>query len=220
MTAELIRRLPRAVAALLAAVLAVAALAPLANARETVERYDGRELVRGLLLGSGPVAEQLPEVFGELPKMPEEAQEIERLLLSRLDEQNPELFDSIAKRVDSGDHVLVEEALNDGSKAILELVSSGFADELELSPVPYHWHWLPFRWHFLWDPFRWIIWWNWTHYYNYDYQYDFDYDGTLGYRYFVRWDTNVPDFERYKLDAESQLANERFVDLVVERLAR
>lgn len=222
MTATHIRRLPRVVAAMLAAILAVAVLAPLAAARGTVERYDGRELVQGLLMGSGPVAEQLPEVFGELPKMPEEAQKVERSLLSRMDEQNPELFDSIAKRVYSGDHVLVEEALNDGSQAVLEIVSSGFADELELSPIPYHYHWLPYRWHFRWNPFRWIVWWNWTHYYNYDYQYDynFDYDGTLNYRYFVRWDTNVPDFDRYKLDADSQLANERFVDLVVEQLVR
>lgn len=212
----LMQRLPRVVTMLLAGMLTLTALAPLASAGRTAENYDGRDLVRGLLLGSGDVAQQLPEVFGELPKMPEETMKAEELLLDKLEGENPEFLAMFAKVIAAGDHVMVMEALNEGAEILNKTVADGqiFADFGYR--LPYHWTWLPYRWHFRFQPFLWNQYrWN----YNYNYNYGFDYDGTLGYRYFTPWNpVLVNEFERFELDAESQLANERFVDLVVDRL--
>ena len=217
MHTTILRRLPAVVATLLAAVLALAILAPLASARGVPEDADGRDLFRGLLLGTGEVAASLPEVFGEVPEQPEEAFEAEELLLAGAEELDPEFFDSFAKRITSGDHVLVDEALNEGAALLNEVVADGRILD-KLYPVPYHWTWLPYRWHYRFQPYLWDY--DYGYFYTYHHRYDFDYDGTLRYRHFVRWDPGLTlEMSRFELDPESKLANERFVDLVVERFS-
>lgn len=199
------------VAALVAALLAVGLLAAGATAQRGSETPDGRALVEGLLLGSGEVAERLPEVFGELPDMPPEAAKLQEALLDAVGEHDPRLYPTVEKAVASGDHVAVQRALDAGSKALTAVITDGkllrVPDDF-LLPYVYTWH--PFRYHYRWLPFRWTHWYD----YGYDYTYDyaFDYDGRWRFRYVIPWS--------YELDPESQIANEKFVALVVERFSR
>ena len=218
MYTTILRRLPAVVATLLAAALALAVLAPLASARGVPEDVEGRDLFRGLLLGTGEVADALPEVFGKVPEQPEEARKAEELLLAQAEELDPEFFDSFAERISSGDHVLVDEALNEGSALLNEVVADGRILEELGYHIPYHWTWLPYRWHYRFQPYLWDYGYRYIH--NYNFRYGFDYDGTLRYRYFVRWNPELTaKMSRFELDPESKLANERFVDLVVERFS-
>jgi hypothetical protein len=185
-----LRRLPLAA---LGSLLAVVLLATLAGARPEPLRADGRALVRGLLLGSGPVAEALPEVFGRLPQLPDEAREQEEAMLDAIARQDPGLFEEFDKALHSGDRAVVMAALDDASQRLQDVVA--VADDFVAFPYHYHWTWLPYRWHFRWHPFQW----------------DYDYDYDWSYRWGQPW--------YFELDPESQLARERFADLVVERVS-
>jgi hypothetical protein len=185
-----LRRLPLAA---LGSLLAVVLLATLAGARPEPLRADGRALVRGLLLGSGPVAEALPEVFGRLPELPDEARKQEEAMLDAIARQDPSLFEEFDKALHSGDRAVVMAALDDASRRLQDVVA--VADDFVAFPYRYHWTWLPYRWHFRWHPFQW----------------DYDYDYDWSYRWGQPW--------YFELDPESQLARERFADLVVERVS-
>ena len=201
------------VAAVVAALLVVGVFAAGASAQRS-KTPDGRALVEGLLLGTGEVAEGLPEVFGELPELPDEAAKAQHLLLDALDERDPRVFAALEKAVASGDHVAVQRSLDASSKALAAVVADGrLFEEIGGIALPYHYRWHPYRWHFRWQPFRWTHLWDQPFTYDYDYNYDFDYD--------YRWVSPFvgPRPWTYQLDPESTLANERFVDLVVERFA-
>ncbi|HEY8339271.1 MAG TPA: hypothetical protein VIK95_05350 [Egibacteraceae bacterium] len=200
------------VAALVAALLAVGLLAAGASAQRGEKVPDGRALFEGLLLGSGEVAARLPEVFGDLPEMPREAAKVQDALLDAVAEHDPRLFPTLQKAVASGDHVAVQRALDAGSKALTEVITEGKLFRLPDDYVlPYVFTWHPFRWHYRWLPYRWTHWFDYGYDHTYDYDYDFDYDGRWRFRYVIPWS--------YELDPESQIANEKFVDLVVERFA-
>lgn len=95
------------------------------EARSTIRSADGKELFRGIILGRGPVADALPELWNgshtAVPDTPEGAAAamLEQRLVSQIASADPRYFSRFAADVTSGDHARIERALA-GARPALE----------------------------------------------------------------------------------------------------
>lgn len=92
--------------------------------------YDGRTLYRGLFLGSGPVADLIPEIQSQLKleyfltddKMRSELLAYYDRVLDALEQLHPGYLDHFAQVMQSGDHVAIDQELEIAANKTLEAV--------------------------------------------------------------------------------------------------
>lgn len=98
-------------------------------------QFDGRTLYRGVFLLDGPVLKLFPEGQEARRQAVEQGYrpnpETLEVFLSEISRLNPSFFGSFAKAMNSGDHVQVAAALQDGGKVFQQAVAAlqGTPDE-------------------------------------------------------------------------------------------
>lgn len=119
------------------AALSVALYPNLAIAQTVPARYSGADLFRGLYLGQGPVAELFPEIWSDVEQgrlqavPPEKLAEVEHAIsdyadaiVERIAEADPDFLDDFEADVQSGNHLLVEEAVLDGAYKLIDIIAA------------------------------------------------------------------------------------------------
>lgn len=96
------------------------------------QQYGGEELLRAIVFGD---LSQTPTLVGEVPSTPQsaEAEIVIDGLIEQIAETDPLFFDAFASKLQSGDVLQVQEALDDSGLALSDaLVDGGYATEGEL----------------------------------------------------------------------------------------
>jgi len=104
----------------------------LAATAVTGNQFDGVTVFRGVLLGSGPVADLLPEIWdGELGQYrkflsnPDETTAaLQERIISEIGNRDSTFFERFGNEIQSGDHLRIQRALNEGGSRILEVVTT------------------------------------------------------------------------------------------------
>lgn len=126
-----VRRIPRLYTlALLAATLGASACTDSAPATGLHARVTGEEAFRGLVLGEGAVAQQLPEIWANLPAQTLSSEQqaarnqVKAQLIADLRAADATFFTRFASDVQSGDHLRIERALEDSAGLVKQVVSA------------------------------------------------------------------------------------------------
>ena len=80
-------------------------------------RYDGKTLLRGLMVGTGPVAELIPEVW-DSRSLSSDAAALGDRLIERLCGEDPTFCKDFALAIQSGNHLRVERALLEATRRV------------------------------------------------------------------------------------------------------
>jgi SdpC family antimicrobial peptide len=100
---------------------------------QTQPLYDGETIFRGVLLDDGPIAKLFPEIW-ENPVVvgyrdkamqsgsEEQATAARRALISALRAQDPTFLDRFGKEMQSGDHIRIQQALNEAGERMTKSI--------------------------------------------------------------------------------------------------
>lgn len=104
--------------------------------------YTGKELFEGFVFLEENIIDQLPRTKNMLPDVDnllttEEEKEvfnvIKTILVESIEQNDPSFFDSFQLRMQSGDHLLIHQALADANEVLIKAIHTKFASELVLT---------------------------------------------------------------------------------------
>ena len=99
--------------------------------------YSGQALVDGLFFGYGPVASQLPEVFGGLQfpadTTDDDLASVRATVYGHISETNPQFFDDFSSAMRSGDHVLIAASLDHAADVVYGSYTATYPSALAAS---------------------------------------------------------------------------------------
>jgi SdpC family antimicrobial peptide len=87
--------------------------------------YDGETIFQGLFFGKGPVAQLFPEIWEDpviKRALEQNAEEMNRLIervITRIHNEDPTFFQRFGREVQSGDHLRVQQALEQGAQRLI-----------------------------------------------------------------------------------------------------
>ena len=104
------------------------------RAAEKTNSFNGKDLMLATFFGSGPAADLLPEIKESLDPalFTNDAQEIEMIkrlqndMLDNLEKGNPGSFDDFKFRMQSGDHIVIENTLTEYVNKLGETIKTSF----------------------------------------------------------------------------------------------
>ncbi len=100
--------------------------------------YSGEELFKGIMFLENDMLDHLPETkkmfpnFNQLINAQQDKKvfaEMKSIIIEKIKQENPGFFNKFQENIQSGNHFLVTQALNDGAKALVNALKSEYAYE-------------------------------------------------------------------------------------------
>jgi cannibalism toxin, SdpC family len=102
----------------------------------TGTHYRGETVFRGLFFGTGPIAKKFPEIWEDpmllhynealnnKPELVRKLNELRNKLVKRIAKKDPDFFQRFGEDIQSGDHLIVQAAVEDASTRLVEAMSA------------------------------------------------------------------------------------------------